>query len=89
MAVVTYKPRIRNDPNCPELYPGDAVGHVGLDVAADESGLVTDSRLPTMMVTGYPYDFLKGQMATSGPCSQGMSIQMRLTRFSCQQLPYL
>ncbi|GAX24114.1 hypothetical protein FisN_9Hh367 [Fistulifera solaris] len=70
IAVVTYKPRIRNNlSTCKELYPGDALGHIGLDRPAEVDGRVVDSRLNTMVITGYPYDYNR-QMATSGPCDR-------------------
>lgn len=69
MAVVTYKPRIRNDlPGCREVYPGDVVGHVGLDRPNEVNGRIEDSRFSTMVVTGYPADVPRGQMTTSGIC---------------------
>lgn len=69
MAVVTYKPVNRPDLGCSEVYPGDIVGFVGIDSVTGTSTAVIDHRTSTITVTGYPYDFRRGEMTTSGPCS--------------------
>lgn len=61
--------------------PGDVVGHVGLDRAAESGGRVVDNRLPTMIITGYPADFLRGEMVTSGLCDPGKPVYLNLPRF--------
>jgi V8-like Glu-specific endopeptidase len=66
IAVVTIFPRhVSNDAGeCENLYPGDAVGFVGIG-----SPSVGDSTLDETRVTGYPADKANGQMWTSGACS--------------------
>jgi hypothetical protein len=48
--------------------PGDIVGYLGIDLVAGTNTSVTDTRLQTITLTGYPYDFDE-QMVTSGVCS--------------------
>jgi V8-like Glu-specific endopeptidase len=68
IAVLTLKPRIvaNNEDQCDYLYPGDAVGYVG--IARPSIG---DSRLNGARITGYPADRSNGEMWTSGTCSGG------------------
>jgi V8-like Glu-specific endopeptidase len=68
IAVMTLLPRqVSNEEGeCENLYPGDAVGFVGI-----ASPSVGDSRLDEAKVTGYPADKANGQMWTSGACSPG------------------
>ncbi|GAX27050.1 hypothetical protein FisN_9Lh370 [Fistulifera solaris] len=71
IAVVTYKPRNETRYTCrdsTQVYPGDIVGYLGIDLVAGTDTSVTDTRLQTMTLTGYPYDFDE-QMVTSGRCS--------------------
>lgn len=69
MAVVTYKPINRTDLGCEEVYPGDIVGYVGIDKVNGTDTAVVDARGSSITITGYPYDFKRGEMTTSGPCS--------------------
>jgi glutamyl endopeptidase len=68
IAVLTLKPRIvaNNKDQCDYLYPGDAVGYVGIARPS-----VGDSRLNGARITGYPADRADGEMWTSGACSPG------------------
>jgi hypothetical protein len=45
------------------------VGYVAIDSITSSSNGVTDPRIADITITGYPYDFRRGEMTTSGPCS--------------------
>jgi V8-like Glu-specific endopeptidase len=78
MAVVTFQPETRdNMQNCPYVYPGDVVGFLSLDRAQTSGGRISDSRLASSTITGYPADFPNGVMATSGTCSKGKFFVIR------------
>lgn len=48
--------------------PGDIVGFVAIDSVVGTVNAVTDPRIANITITGYPYDFRRGEMTTSGPC---------------------
>ncbi|GAX24111.1 hypothetical protein FisN_9Hh364 [Fistulifera solaris] len=88
LAVVTFAPETRdNMQNCPYVYPGDVVGFLSLDRAQTSGGRVSDSRLASSTITGYPADFPNGVMATSGTCSKGRSYFRGRVRLALTVIP--